>query len=172
MHIIHFLFGGALLIAATLASLAIWAPRPARIRFLALALVTVFIPIGYAQFAEMLSKPKPMRFEWFERNADKAIVLGMHLDEGQAIYLWLKLSGDTEPRYYKIPWNVKLAEKLEELIEGAVRRDSVLVIDKPFQKRSIEDWGDLNVQIIPPPVPLLKRPPVPNRIINPREFKI
>ncbi len=172
MDIIHYLFGGALLLAATLASLAIWAPRPARVRFLALALVIMFIPLGYAQFAEMLSKPKPMNFEWFERNADKALILGMHFDEGQAIYLWLKLSGDVEPRYYKVPWNLRLAEKLEELIEGAVRQNSALVIDKPFQKRSVEDWGDLNVEIIPPPVPPFKRPQSPNRIINPREFKI
>jgi len=172
MDIIYYLFGGSLLIAATLASLAIWAPRPARIRFLSLALVTLFIPVGYAQFAEMLSKPKPMNFEWFQRTADKALVLGTHFDEGKAIFLWLKLTGQVEPRYYRIPWNLRLAEKLEEATADAVRQNSALLIDKPFQKRSDDEWGDLNVQIIPPPVPPLKRPQTPAPILNPREFKI
>lgn len=172
MDIIYYLFAGAVAVAAGLASLAIWAPRITRVRVAALALAALFIPVAYVEMAELLSKPKPMSFEWFERASNDALVLGINLDEGRAIYLWLRLSGDSEPRYYVIPWNVRLAEKLEDAADDAVRRSGAIVLKNPFQKRSQEDMGDLNVEIIPPPVPPQKMPRFPPRIINPREFKI
>ena len=98
-------------IAAALASIAIWAPRPARVRILVVTMTLLFIPVAYVELAELLSKPKPMSFEWYYRNTDKAILLGTTLDEGKAIYLWLRLDGSLEPRNYKIPWNLKTGGK-------------------------------------------------------------
>ena len=60
----------------------------------------------------MLSKPKPASFEWYERGTDNAVLLGVSFDEGQFIYLWLRIADALEPRSYVIPWNLKLAEKL------------------------------------------------------------
>ena len=111
MDILFYVFAAATGIAAALASLAIWAPRPTRVRVLALVITTLFIPVIYVEMIEMLSKPKLMSFEWFERNTDKAVLLGTSLDEGNAIYVWLRLDGSFVPRSYKIPWNLKLAEK-------------------------------------------------------------
>ena len=70
---------GATVVAAALASIAIWAPRPTRVRILAVVVTTLFIPIAYVQLVEMLSKPKPMSFEWYERARKKAQVLGVSL---------------------------------------------------------------------------------------------
>ena len=108
MDILFFVFAAAMGIAAALASIAIWAPRPARVRVLAVAMTLLFIPVAYAELAELLSKPKPMSFEWYQRNTSEAELLGISLDEGRAIYLWLRLVGSTEPRYYKVPWNLRL----------------------------------------------------------------
>jgi len=172
MDIIYYLFASAVAVAAVLASLAIWAPRVTRVRLVAVAMTAAFIPIAYLQMLEMLSKPKPMSYEWFQTQTDKAIVLGAHFDEGKAIYLWLQVPDQPSPRYYEIPWNVRLAERIEDAVDDAAAKKSALVIENPFRRRSLEEWGELNMNIIPPPMPPQKLPKFPPRIINPREFKI
>lgn len=173
MDVIYYLFAGAVAVAAALASLAIWAPRVTRVRLAAVVLAAVFIPVAYVQMLEMLSKPKPMSLEWFQGTTDRAVVLGAHFDEGKAIYLWLFLPGETAPRYYKIPWNVHLAERLEDAVDDAVKTRSTVILRNPFDmRRTLEDWGEVNVEIVPPPLPPRKLPHFPPQIINPREFNI
>jgi len=173
MDILYYVFAAAVGVAAALAALAIWAPRPARVRVLAVVITALFIPIAYLQFIEMLSKPKPMSFEWFERETEKAVVLGVSLHEQRSIYVWLRPGGSFVPRYYVIPWNLRLAEKLEDAVDEAARENSTIVLKKPFHRRSLDEWGDLNVEIIPPPLPRLKLPPAaPPRIFNPRSPSI
>ena len=172
MEILFYVFAGATGIAAALASIAIWAPRPTRIRVFAIVITALFIPIVYVQTIEMLSKPKPMSFEWYERNTKKAILLGISLHEGESIYLWLRLAGSFAPRYYVVPWNLRLAEKLEDAVAEAGRRNSTIVLDNPFYRRSFEEWCNLNLEITPPSMPPQKRPPSPPRIFNPRERSI
>ncbi len=172
MDILFYVFAGATAIAAALATIAIWAPRPTRVRLLAVVITAMFIPIAYLQFVEMLSKPKPMSFEWYERNLKKAVLLGVSLREKESIYVWLRPAGSLEPRYYVIPWNVKLAEKLQKATDEAVSGKSTVVLEDPFQRRSLEEWGDLNVEIVPPPLPPLKHPPTPPRFFNPRGKQI
>ncbi len=172
MNILFQLFAAAIAIAAALATLAIWAPRPTRIRVLAVVITAMFVPVAYVQILEMLSKPKPMSFEWYERATRKAVLLGVSLHENESIYVWLRPSGSTEPRYYVIPWNLKLAEKLQKATSAAARGNSTVVLEDPFQRRSLEEWGDLNVEIVPPPMPPMKQPPPPPRFFNPRGDQI
>lgn len=172
MDILFHVFAGSTGVAAALAAIAIWAPRPTRVRVLALCVAALFIPVVYVQSIEMLSKPKPASFEWYERTVDNAELLGVSFAEGQSIYLWLRIAGAFEPRSYVIPWNLKLAEKLEDAVEDAVRKNSTILLKKPFYRRSLEEWGDLNVEITPPPLPPQKRPQPPPRVFNPREESI
>lgn len=172
MDILFFMFLAAGATAVGLAMLAIWAPRPARVRLIASGVAILFLPTVYFQFTELLSKPKPVAFEWYERERPKAEVLSVSLHEGEAIYLWLRLPGSREPRAYVAPWNVKMAEKLEEALEEAVKQDGKVEMQDPFSKRSLQDWGDLSVEIIPPPIPPMKLPQTPPPAINPREEKV
>ncbi len=172
MDILFYVFAGGIAIAAALATIAIWAPRPARLRVLAVVITTLFIPVVYVQLIGLLSKPKPMSFEWYERGVKKAIVLGISLHEEESIYLWLRPDGSFEPRYYVVPWNMKLAEKLEDAVDQAAGGNSTIVLENPFYRRSLQEWGDLNIEIVPPPIPPLKHPPIPPRIFNPREERI
>jgi hypothetical protein len=172
MDTLFYIFAGATGVAAALASIAIWAPRKTSIRVAALLVAALFIPIAYVELVEMLSKPKPMSFEWLERSAAKATVLGVSLHEGTAIYMWLRLDGAMEPRYYVLPWRQSLAERLEDAIEDAVARRTGVIITKPFDPKNLKDGGELNVEIVPPPTPPLKKPLLPPQIFNPREFKI
>ena len=172
MDILFYVFAGATGVAAALAAIAIWAPRPTRVRVMALCVAALFIPVVYVQSIEMLSKPKPASFEWYERGADNAILLGVSFDEGQFLYLWLRIADALEPRFYVIPWNLKLAEKLEDAVDDAVRKKSTIILKNPFYRRSFDEWGDLNVEITPPPLPPQKQLPLPPRVFNPRERNI
>lgn len=173
MDMLFYVFACAIGIAAALTSIAIWAPRQTPVRIIAIIITTLFIPVVYIQTIEMLSKPKPTSFEWYQRARAEAVVLGVSLDEGKAIYLWLQPQGSVEPRYYVVPWSIRLAEKLEDAVEDAVRSNSTVVLKNPFMKRRLEEWGDLNVEIIPPPLPPMKRPPAPPaRVFNPRQPSI
>lgn len=163
-----YLFVVSLFIAALLAAVAIWAPRIARVRLAALGLAALFIPIGYLHAVELLSRPKPMSFEWFQRDVELAQVLGASFDEGRAIYLWLRVEHEIEPRYYVLPWRQEAAQKLEDLIDNAIRHNSTVVMKKPFFRKSLEELGDLNAHIVPPKLPPQKKPPLPPQIFNPR----
>jgi len=172
MDVLFYVFTGAAGIAAALAAIAIWAPRPTRVRIIALVIAALFLPVAYLQSMELLSKPKPTTFEWYERANDHAQVIAVTFDEGYKIYLWLRLPESLEPRSYVIPWNIKLAEKLEDAVDDAVRKNSTIILKNPFYRRSFEEWGDLNVEIIPPPLPPQKMPPMQPRVFNPREHSI
>jgi hypothetical protein len=172
MTALLYVFIATIAVIALLATLAIWAPRAPRIRFAALFAVVLFIPLGYVQLVEMLARPKPIEFEWFRRNVEQAQVLGASLDEGRAIYLWLRVDQDIEPRYYVLPWKQEVAEKLEDLIDNALRNNSTIILKQPFIRKFMENLGDLNANIVPPPLPPQKMPTPPPQIFNPRQQQI
>lgn len=172
MHALLFLFAATVGVTALLAIIAIWAPRKPIVRFLALAATIMIIPLGYIQLTEMLSRPKPIEFEWLRNDIEQAQLLGVSLDEGRAIYMWLRIDKEIEPRYYVMPWKQQVAEKLEDLIDNALRRNATIILKKPFIRDFMEDLGDLNANIVPPPQPPQKLPSHPPQIFNPRQQNI
>lgn len=172
MDVLFYLFAAAAATAAILAGIAIWSPRATWIRVSALAATALVLPLAYLQMTGLLSKPKPMDFTWFERNVEKAAVLGASLQEGKAIYLWLQLDGYAEPRYYVLPWRQRAAENLEDAIDGALNSRGAVMLEKPFSWRAYEELGNLNVKVVPQPVLPKKAPPPPPQIFNPRSSDI
>ena len=169
MNALLYLFAVTVGLAAALAGIAIWAPRTPKVRIGALLATILFIPLGYMQLVQLLSKPKPLELEWFKRDVRLAHILGASMDEGKAIYLWLRLENEIEPRYYVLPWRREAAEKLEDVIDNALRQNSTVVIEDPFIRKSFDDLGDLNAYVVPPPLPPLKTPQPPPQIFNPRQ---
>lgn len=168
MDSLIYLFVALVFISGLLASIAIWAPRRTLPRAFSVILVLLIVPLSYLTILELLSKPKPMNFELFADNIQEAEVLGVSLDEGRAIYLWLRLDGAIEPRYYILPWRQQLAEKLQSLIDDAITEDGSVKIRNPFSRDFYTELGDLNMEIVLPEVPPQKPPPPPARIFNPR----
>lgn len=156
-------------VIALLASIAIWSHRQTLVRTAAVVLTALFVPIGYLGVTQLLSQPKPMHHEWFKRHVDEATLLGVSMREGEAIYLWLRLDDSLEPRYYVLPWQQQLAEKLQNVIDEAIRDGASVTISDPFSRKSFDDLGSMNMQIIRPPQPPLKPPSPPPQIFNPRE---
>jgi len=169
---LYLLFACATVLVALLAAIAIRAPRATPLRVAALAITTAFLPIAYLGLTEILARPKPMTHEWFNASAKQATVLGVSLDEGKAIYLWLRIDNSLEPRYYRLPWQQRNAEKLQKAVEEAAEEDVGVRIQNPFSRRSWTNQGEINVELVRPPVPPLKHPPPPPRIFNPREQQV
>jgi hypothetical protein len=158
-----------LVVTALLASIAIWSHRRTPVRTVAVVLTALFIPVAYLGVNQLLSQPKPMHHEWFKRHVDEATLLGVSVREGEAIYLWLRLDDSLEPRYYVLPWQQQLAEKLQNIIDEAIREGASVTISNPFSRKSFDDLGNMNMQIIRPPQPPMKPPSPPPQIFNPRE---
>jgi hypothetical protein len=82
-------FAAAGALAALLGLIAIWAPRRVWIKITALTTTALFLLVGYVSLVDLLSRPKPVDMEWAHANAADAAVLGVHMEEDKAIYLWL-----------------------------------------------------------------------------------
>lgn len=127
------LFAVAVVLAAALAMVSIWAPRRLVMKVVALLLAMAFMPAAYAAMVGLLSKPKPASLEWWLARAGEAAVVGSTYKEDEAIYLWLQLDGVAEPRAYVLPWSRKLAEELQEASREAARQGSGVRMRLPFE---------------------------------------
>lgn len=168
MDTVYYLFAACLAVTAILAAIAIWAPRSLSLRSAAVILTAIFVPLAYASLTTLLSRPKPVDFAWFERNAETAHVLGLKLEEGHAIYLWLHVEGYDKPGFYVLPWRQSDAEHFQETYDAAVKQRGKLIIKKPFSRPAFEEKGGRSLEIIAPPSQPMKPPQVPTRVPDPR----
>jgi hypothetical protein len=168
MDTVYYLFAASLTVTANLAAIAIWAPRSLPLRTTAVILTAVFVPLAYASLTTLLSRPKPVDFAWFERNSETAHVLGIKLDEGNAIYLWLHVDGYDKPGFYVLPWRQSEAEYFQETYDAAVKQRGKLILKKPFSRPSFEEKGGRSLEIIAPPTQPMKPPQLPARVPDPR----
>ena len=133
-----YLFSAVAVLAGALSSITVWAPRRLAIKLLALGGVTLFLPVAYAVFAQLLALPKPVALEWWQANAEEATVLAASMREDEAIYLWLQLKGVPEPRAYALPWHRDLAEQLQAAQREAEESQTQVQMRLPFED-SLDD---------------------------------
>src|ERR1700730_5048479 len=88
---------------------------PAR-RAIIAGLFAVILGALFFGYSDMLGRPKSTRLEVFRSNMQNAKVIGSYLKENDGMYLWLQLPGSDEPRYYKLPWDAKVAKALQAAI--------------------------------------------------------
>ena len=150
-------FAFVALLAAGLASIAIWSPRRLLVRVGAVALATLFLPTAWAAMSDLMSRPKPIDFEWWHQAEGEATVLSSQLREGDGVYLWLQISGAVEPRSYRLPWDRKLAEDLEKARAEAEKNGTSMMMRMPFERTY--DKRDRKFYAMPQPA----LPDKPNR---------
>ncbi len=121
----------AMVLAAVLTSIALWAPRKLWIKLAALGVMAGFVPVAYASMSDLLSRPKPVGLAVLAAAGQEAKVLGAQLREGEAIYLWLQLPEVPEPRYYKLAWHEQTARELHQAMRDAEERNSGVVMQIP-----------------------------------------
>lgn len=126
------LFVAAIGIAVILATIAVWSRRRTWIKVFAVAIAALYMPVAYAGFSDLLSKPKPVSLEWARRADNEATVLSAIMKEGEGIYLWLRLDGVNEPRSYVLPWDLETAKQLQEAMREAEANQNGLRMRLPF----------------------------------------
>ncbi len=131
-------FSIAGVLAAVLALISIWSPRQLWIKVTALATTALFLPTAYISLVDMLSRPKPVGMEWLNANATDAVVLGSHMVEDEAIYIWLGIEGAAEPRAYVLPWDRETAKQLHDAQRAAEADGTGLRVQMPFES-SVDD---------------------------------
>jgi hypothetical protein len=113
-------------------------------------------------YSDMLGRPKSARLEVFRTSMQDAKVIGSYLKENDGVYLWLQLPGWDEPRYYKLPWDEKVAKALQDAIaENERQHGSGVGMGLPFER----GWDREDPKFYPLPQPKLpdkpgERPPV------------
>ena len=135
---LSYIFVLNVLLAGTLAMISIWSRRRIWVKLGALGAALMFLPLTYAGFASLLSRPKPVGLEWWLQRSEEATVIGSSIKEGEGIYLWLQLDKVVEPRAYVLPWNRELAEQLQAALEKAEEEKGELRMRLPFEP-SLDD---------------------------------
>lgn len=125
------------LILTLMTTLVIWSRKETVVRASAVLVFLLGLPVAGTLALGPLSRPAP---EWVwsrggTMNFQKGTrVLAFKLRPDVAIYLWIEVPGEDEPRYVSIPWNRPLAEKLVEMRADPRRRDSMYMTDRGVLK--------------------------------------
>jgi hypothetical protein len=137
MDYLMYLYTAAVVIAAALASIAVWTPRKLWLKLSALALSGLLMATAYSGLVNLLGRPKPANLEWVLATVPDATVLGATMREREAIYLWLKFEDNPEPLSYALPWNLEMAKELQKAMRQAKGNGTKVRMRKPFD-RSLE----------------------------------
>ena len=117
-----------------LAVITVWSRRRLAIRVGSVALLALIVVVAYGAFNDLLSRPKPAALEFNNAGIEEAEIISASIREGHGIYLWLRLPDIIEPRYYVLPWHLRLAEELQQAMREAERNRSGLIMRLPFEK--------------------------------------
>lgn len=157
MNDILYPFAAAALLAAALAAIAIWSNQKLMLKVCAVAIVGLILPAAYITIADLLSRPKPVTLEWSARNLSEATVLSAQLEEGERIFLWLRLKGIEEPRYFALPWNEQVAKQLYGAQREAKEKGTEVRMKRPAGRKYVE--SEKMFYAAPQPAAPLKQAP-------------
>lgn len=138
MSNLPYLFGAFVLVGALLALITVWARRGLWLRAGAVGLFALLAAMQFASLVDLLSRPKPAGLEFWSSATEEALVMAAKIDEGRAIYVWLKLPGIREPRYYELPWSREAAIDLQKAMRAAGQHGSQIVLRLPFDRAGEE----------------------------------
>ncbi len=124
----------AVVIAAALASIAVWAPRALWLKLSALVLSGLLMATAFSGLVSLLGRPKPVNLEWALASVPDATVLSATMRENEAIYLWLKFEDNPEPQSYALPWNLEKAKELQKAMRQAEGSGTKVRMRKPFDR--------------------------------------
>lgn len=146
------LFAASAALAAILAVISVWSHRKLWAKISAVLATALFIPTIYLSYADLLSRPKPASLEWWNRDASEATVVSAKLREGEAIYLWIEMPGNDEPRSYRLPWQQELAKQLYGAQREAEAKGTKVRMRRPFKDQT-EDQKPVFYALPQPPLP-------------------
>ena len=134
MSAMMYIYLAAAVVVTLLVLIAVRNAAPLRQKISALALAFLLFPLAFVALAELLSHSKPVALEWWSDRQADADVLAAHIEEGEGVHLWLMLDGEHEPRAFVLPWDLRMAEALQEALSQAERDGSEIKMRLPFER--------------------------------------
>lgn len=144
--------------AGTLCGLTLWARVRRSMKVVVLACTACWFVVAYVALVELLSRPKPVSYEFARAAMDDAEVLAGDVVENEAIFVWLRFEGLDEPRSYALPFDRQTAEQLRDALAERERSGSGVRMRLPFEP-SLDDEEPRFYAL---PQPRLPYKPVPN----------
>ena len=148
MENIPTLYLAFVLLGCFLAIVAIWSRRRLAVRAGAVVALLVLVGINYFALVDLLGLPKPMKHSSMEDLEGDSVVLAASIDEGLAIYLWLRHPDIRQPRYYRLPWDQDAAIALKKAMDQSMRNNSTVMMN-PNYESSLETNKEPLFYILP-----------------------
>ena len=168
MDYVTVLFVATVVLIAVLAWSAIRARGKLWRKLAAMAALAILVPLLYVDVMGLMGRPKPITMEWFEDLREGAVLVGADIREGQAIYLWLRHQGESEPRAYVLDWDRGTAIKLKEAADTAQDMATDVMVKMSEEQATIEQRSGLVFYAEPQPdLPEKPPPDEPGMIFQP-----
>lgn len=119
--------------ASILAGITLWARVRRWMKVLCLGLTAIWFVTAYGALADLLSRPKPVDLEFANSKVAEAEVIAGRIIENEAIFVWLGLENEVQPRAYQLPWDLQLAEELRKALEEGKANGTQAFMRLPFE---------------------------------------
>jgi len=122
------------LVGCVLAIITVWSRKKLYIRAGAVGILIVLVVLNFSALVNLLGRPQPLELagEGVFGN-DDSIVIAATIDEGVAIYLWLRHAKQLQPRYYKMEWDEEAAIQLKKALDESIRENKSVMMNPDFE---------------------------------------
>ena len=158
MESIPILYLAFVLLGCLLAIIAIWSRKKLQIRVAAVGVLIVLVLLNYTALIKLLGLPQPVNYADDNSFQGDSVVLAASIDEGVAIYLWLRHRNHFEPRYYRMEWDEDAAIALKKAMDQSLRENKSVMM-KPNYESSLEQKKEPLFYALPHERMPLKPPP-------------
>ena len=145
-------------LGCVLATIAIWSRRNVYMRTFAVLALVALAGLNYGALVNLLGRPQPVNSFASATIDQDATVLAASIDEGLAIYLWLRHPRERQPRYYKMDWDEEAAIELKRALDQSMRNNTSVMMS-PHYEMSLEDKREPLFYTLPHERLPLKPPP-------------
>jgi hypothetical protein len=142
-----------MLLISSMALIVAWTRRQTLYRSLAVAIALLSAPVMALALTSALGWAVPM-FPLLTVPGGDFLVLGAKIMQGEGIFVLLDLGGG-EPRHYRLPWDQKLADKLQDMLDDPDKGGIMLNIpyEPSLDTNAAQFWP------LPQPKALPNKPP-------------
>lgn len=142
------------IVVGIMATITIWSRAKTKLRGWSVAGFLISSPLIAIGMAMVLGLPLPRDLAFGMKGGDYA-VLGTKMVVGEGIYVLL--DEDPKPRYYAFPWDKKMSDKIQELLDSEGGKEGMRMKLPPYEF-SWEKRDPPEVYALPQPKVLPEKP--------------
>lgn len=125
------------LVGCVLTVISVWSRKKLNVRIAAVGVLVVLVVLNYSALVNLLGRPQPIDYADDQSFENGSVVLAASVDEGVAIFLWLRHADQYQPRYYRMKWNQEAAIELKKAMDKSLRENSAVMM-RPDYESSLE----------------------------------